>query len=666
MKKILSHNITINFIVRIISYLFSFLTVIYITRIFSPNIYGKISFSNSIIYYFLMISCIGMPIYAMRMCAQYKNDRKELSKIFNELFSINIVLSIFSILLLFVMILLVPKFQKNMIILLLYGIGIILQTIGCEWLYKGLEKFKFLAVNYIVFNAISFICLLLFVHKTGDVYVYIILSLIANYGYDFVLFFKLKKYVDFSYKIKINKDHFKPLVIFSLMSCAVSIYSQLDIVVLGFFKGDRVTGLYALVSKIKTVLTITGAVFWSTNLPKATALWNDKKEDKFRRLIKKSLGIVFLIQLFVTIGFFIFAKEVLYIVGGKKYVDAVLAFRLLLLSLVPIGMSNILGGQVLVPTNCEKKLMKAEFFGAIFNLIANIIVVPYFSMEGAAVTTVISEIIVLLLCLYYIKKELGINLAFVITKKVYYYLMRCITLLKVCVESKFRSNYYCPCCNKKMNHFYDGKYNKKSSIYSLDRYKNIDQKVICPVCGSLPRHRIIVSWMNDHINEFRNKKVLHFAQEESIRRWLKRNNISYTTADIKGDVDLLIDIEDTKLKSKSIDIIICNHVLEHVNDYNKALDELKRILSDNGFIIISFPVDSKYDEVCENKDEKDRLKVFGQIDHLRIFGKNTDKMFIKKGFKVEKIIGDNYDEKIKPVIGPADYDSNIIYVLKKL
>lgn len=670
MKKSLIQNITLNFIMKVIIYIFSFFTVMYITRIFSPDIYGKLSFSNSVIGIFLMISNLGMPIYAMRACAQHRDNRKELSKVFNELLSISFVLSLISIIILMILIFTIPKFIQNSTILIIYGGSIIFQMIGCEWLYKGLEKFKLLTVAMLIFRIISLIGIILFVHSENDILIYVLFSILATYGVNIICFARLRKYVDISFKLSIKKEHFKPLIVFFLMSCAVSIYSNLDIVILGMIKGDYITGLYGIVSKLKSVLAIVGTIFWTAILPNATQLWKEKKNLQFESLAKKTMFVVFIIQLFVTIGCLIFAKEIIFITGGETYLEAVNSFKIIILSLIPIGFSNILGGQVLIPAGHEKKLLKAELFGAVFNLISNLIVIPFFSIEGAALTTVISEIIVWIMCIYYIKKEINMDFSFIISKKIYRVIKEKIKILKIHIEDKLLRNtytYYCPCCNIKLKRFYKGNFIKDNKHYDIKRYENIDQNVICPICYSLPRHRIIVEWLENNIDEIKNKTILHFAQEKSIRLWLERNNIKFITADLNNQADLTIDIENTKLEEKSVDMIICNHVLEHVSNYEKTIKELKRIIKTNGIIIISFPIDMSYEDVFEDeaiKDDESRVKYFGQFDHRRIFGKNSAQIFEKYGFKVETVCGNDCDKKIKPVIGPADYDSNIVFVLR--
>lgn len=124
----------------------------------------------------------------------------------------------------------------------------------------------------------------------------------------------------------------------------------------------------------------------------------------------------------------------------------------------------------------------------------------------------------------------------------------------------------------------------------------------------------------------------------------------------------------------SWDVVFCNHVLEHVPDYKKALRELYRILKPGGMLICSFPIDIRYETVQEDdvlvgddspQADQERIRKFGQKDHLRVFGRDSRKLLEKAGFVVSVIDGDTMPEEIMPVVGPADYDSNKLFVGKK-
>ena len=235
------------------------------------------------------------------------------------------------------------------------------------------------------------------------------------------------------------------------------------------------------------------------------------------------------------------------------------------------------------------------------------------------------------------------------------------------IDSKIfskKATFYCPCCDYHFRSFKSNPYTMRTDYFNPERYIGIEQKVICPVCGSLPRHRILATWMNTHKLE---GNVLYFAKEGSISRWLKRNGVKTTSADLYGQADLKLDIQDTCLPENSWDWVINNHVLEHVNDYQKALKELHRIMKPGGHMIISFPIDETLESVLENReaDEKERIKIFGQIDHWRLFGRDSDAILKNAGFRVSKIQGDGLPESIKPFTGPANYDVNYLYLCEK-
>ena len=231
-----------------------------------------------------------------------------------------------------------------------------------------------------------------------------------------------------------------------------------------------------------------------------------------------------------------------------------------------------------------------------------------------------------------------------------------------------KMQYHCSCCGLKYRSFVGGYYRKKSSRFNSSRYEHTKQEVLCPVCRSLPRHRILALWFDAHKEWLGKSKILYFAPSRSEATWLKRNDVPCTTADLYKKADLKLDIQATGLPDESYDVIICNHVLEHVDDFRVALKEMYRILRPGGSFICSFPMDEKIELVDEDpsvQTSDERLRRFGQDDHKRVFGMKAEQFLIEAGFKVEKIVGEDYPKEILPVIGPADYDMNILFCMYK-
>ena len=225
-------------------------------------------------------------------------------------------------------------------------------------------------------------------------------------------------------------------------------------------------------------------------------------------------------------------------------------------------------------------------------------------------------------------------------------------------------NVYCPCCGKHFGQFRDERFYEDTSRFNPSAFAGAKQDVICDFCRSAPRHRIIAEWADLHINKLRSSRILYFAPELSMMLWFRRNGIHPSTADLYDRrAALRLDITAIDLPDNSQDIVVCNHVLEHVSDYELALSELHRILRSRGILIISFPVEPSSDSVIEMKDStpEERIRYCGQHDHLRLFGNNSAGILENAGFEVSTIDLTDMPDDIMPVTGPACYDTNKIF-----
>ena len=234
-------------------------------------------------------------------------------------------------------------------------------------------------------------------------------------------------------------------------------------------------------------------------------------------------------------------------------------------------------------------------------------------------------------------------------------------------SGKYKTGGFCSCCGRRVR-FRRGFFFWNRTIFDVERYRSAPQKVICPFCGSLPRHRIIASWCEQHISMIRGKKILVFAPENCMLYWLKKRDIPVTTADLYHRAKLKLDIQDTGLAAGSYDIIFCNHVLEHVDDLSSALKELYRILAKGGLLICSFPIDKTIDKTIEASGKMSRwehIRMFGQYDHNRLFGRDAKSILAHVGFAVDTIDVRQLPAGIRPVTGPADYDTNVIFTCRK-
>lgn len=187
----------------------------------------------------------------------------------------------------------------------------------------------------------------------------------------------------------------------------------------------------------------------------------------------------------------------------------------------------------------------------------------------------------------------------------------------------------CPVCNSKYRKF-----------LPYGRNTSSRENALCPSCLSLERHRLMALYMKRKTNFYTaNLKVLHVAPEYCfIDRFEQMKNLEYITADIESPLaKVKMDIHQIPFPEASFDVAICNHVMEHVDDYILAMSELHRVLKPGGWALIQSPQDMKYEVTYEDPtitDPKEREKHFLQNDHLRLFGRNYGRELEKGGFKV--------------------------------
>ncbi|MGD0734834.1 MAG: methyltransferase domain-containing protein [Terracidiphilus sp.] len=168
----------------------------------------------------------------------------------------------------------------------------------------------------------------------------------------------------------------------------------------------------------------------------------------------------------------------------------------------------------------------------------------------------------------------------------------------------------------------------------------------CPSCGSLERHRLFFLGLQRLNLLSGSERVLHFAAEASLMKTLKKSSASYQTAELlPGHADLALNIEQINLPDKSMDVVIANHVLEHVND-KAALRELRRVLSDSGRLFITIPLIEGWAKTYEDPaitSEAERTKHFGQRDHVRYFGRDFRDRVLAAGFTMTEFGCDGAD-----------------------
>lgn len=183
-------------------------------------------------------------------------------------------------------------------------------------------------------------------------------------------------------------------------------------------------------------------------------------------------------------------------------------------------------------------------------------------------------------------------------------------------------------------------------------YEKQRPNILSPSTLSLERHRLLWLYLQQKTNFFTaTLKVLHFAPEQCfLKRFKQLKNLDYTTTDLLSPIaDVKADICNLPFDDNSYDVILCNHVLEHIPDDTKAMKELYRVMKPGGYGIFQIPQDLSRDKTFEDDsitDKAERTRIFGQYDHVRIYGLDYFDKLRTIGFKVDEV---DYTAELTPV-----------------
>lgn len=397
-------NFVMNAILTVSSFVFPMITFPYASRVLSVDGYGKVSFATSVLTYFAMFAALGIPNYGIRACARVRDDKVKLSRTAQELMIINLITSAITYVAFFVSLVFVKRFQQDSTLLIINSASILLNTLGVTWLYSALEQYSYITVRNIACKIVSIILMFIFVHNPSDYVVYGAIAMVASGGSNLLNFLNLRKCIILKPLGNYHfKQHLKPILIFFATSVAISVYTNLDTVMLGFMTDDTQTGLYSASVKVKNLLTGVVSSLGNVLLPRLSLYVSNQESDKFYETLSKVLNFLLLISLPLTVYFIFYSRTSILLFSGAEYENATLPMQLLMPTVFLIAVSGLTGNQMLVPLGRERVVMTSVICGALVDFGLNWMFIPKWGAAGAAAATLVTEFVVLAVQLFFLR-----------------------------------------------------------------------------------------------------------------------------------------------------------------------------------------------------------------------------------------------------------------------
>lgn len=411
------------------NYIFPMLTFPYVTRVLGPENIGICNFVDSIICYFLLLSMLGIGVVGVREIAKVKNNQEKLSQVFSSLVSINIVTTIFALIVLFFCVLYVPIFQGYREMMWIGALKILFNTLLIEWFFKGIEDFRYITIRSIIVRTMYVISVFVFVRSSEDYDIYYLLMTLMIVVNSFFNIFYSRRFAKFSLSKISFRPFVGPLVIMGLYSALTSMYTTFNTTYLGLVAGEVEVGYYSTATKLYSILIALFSAFTGVMLPRMSSILSEGRVGDFKHLLKKSVSVLFSFAVPVVVFSMIYAKEIVYIIAGPDFDGAVLPMRICLPLILFIGYEQIIIIQGLMAMGKNKAVFINSICGAIVGVVLCVLLMKSLKSVGASIVWCCSELVVLSSASFFIKKYIGLTFPFAMLSKAIGYHVPLVILL---------------------------------------------------------------------------------------------------------------------------------------------------------------------------------------------------------------------------------------------
>src|ERR1035437_3231 len=404
-------NFIFNFILTGSNLLFPLLTFPYLSRILGAEGLGICNFIMSYGQNFIIIAALGMPVYGSREIAKVGDDKVKRSKLFFELLSIHLLFTFFLLTIYIASILVFEDFKNFRDLALLGGSLILLNVFSLEWLFTGVNNFKYITFRSIFIRALSIIAIFLLVKKKDDFAIYFIILVCTVFFTVLVDIYYARKFI--SKKINLSFKgiflHIKPIFILGIYMVLTSIYSVLPATLLGFLSTKLAVGYYYGANKIiRMVISVFSALI-TVMIPRLNQVLEEKGKNEYLLLVNKSINIVISFGIPLTFFVFLLANPIVMLLAGKNFINSILVVQIMAPIILIVAFAQVFVLLILSVHRKDNYMVILSFIGMAISLFINTILIPHFAEKATAFSQLMAESLVTLISFVFARKVLNFN-----------------------------------------------------------------------------------------------------------------------------------------------------------------------------------------------------------------------------------------------------------------
>lgn len=428
-KKSLTKNYIYNLVYQILTLILPLITTPYVSRVLGAENIGIYSYTYSILSYFLLFGALGVALYGQREIAYAGEDKVKRKKVFWEVQICRFFAAFIASVVYFIF------FMRNGEYSIYYRIWFLeLIAIGIDisWFFQGIEEFKKTVTRNVIVRLVSVMAIFVLVKTQEDLIKYITIYAIADLAGNLLLWLYLPKYFK-GIKIKnINAFiHLPAIILLFIPQIASQIYNVLDKTMIGEIILDKSeVGYYEQAQKVIRVLLTVVTSLGIVMIPRMASTFASGDKEKVFDYMKKSFRFVFFLAFPIMFGIMSISKSFVPVFFGEGYEKVVILINVMAPTILLNGMANVIGTQYLLPTKRQKEYTIAIVTGLVVNFILNYVLIKSHYSVGASIATIISELIVVVVEFFVIRKDINIK---EVLKSSSSYLLSGIIMLITCI-----------------------------------------------------------------------------------------------------------------------------------------------------------------------------------------------------------------------------------------
>ncbi len=406
--KSLAKNTAFNILYEIANIVFPLAYSMYVARILFADGVGRVAFANTVVSYFLLFATLGLPTYSLREIAKVRNDKMATAKLFTELFSLNALFTTLASITYIVLIFANPSMRENLSLYICCGIPLFFNYFNIDWLYKGYEEYVYIALRSIIIKISMTFALFFFIRNRSDYVLYAFIvscATVGNYVFNVI---HARKLVSFEFSQIDLKHHIKPVFIFFAGVALSSLYSGIDVFMLGVLCDSSYVGYYTYAQKIIGIVIAGCNAFATAFLPRLSYYFEHDRQA-FLQLVDMGTQVLFFIAVPAATGLFFLSPWIITLLYGQGFSESILTVQIFSVLVIIRALGDLLCYQVVMSSGNERVRIPAVILAVCVNVVLNLILIRGFMHNGAAVASVITEIVVNLFQFLYVRKNIGVR-----------------------------------------------------------------------------------------------------------------------------------------------------------------------------------------------------------------------------------------------------------------